>query len=530
MERHDIIKAAKIANILLCAMLAGSCSAFADELPDSYFETDNVASAVTTASSSETTSVSTPRTQENIVSLETTAEIYKNTVTAAECTFETAVSRTNVPETTISETTVPETISEITAFETAVITSEETAFTEEIAASETASQTTRTETTTGAAASENTTAAPESAGTYYPRNSYYALNFDRQNAVWISYLEYDRIMKNADEASFTSSLGECFDNIAALGCNTVYFQVRAYGDAYYDSSLFPKGDRLTGDYDPLKIAVKLAHDRGLSIHAWINPMRLMTDSQMSGLGTDCVIGKWYNDSSKKGTYIVESSGRWYLSPAYSDTISLICDGIREILTGYDVDGIQIDDYFYPTTDESFDREAYSASGTALALGDWRRETVTKMVKQLYLTVHGANPTAVFGISPQGNMSSDFDTLYADIYTWCGSSGYCDYICPQIYYGFENSTLPYAETVDSWAKLTGDNISLVIGLAAYKSGTEDTYAGDGKNEWLNSSDILSRQRDLTEIYSAGYAFFRYDSLFEPAQSVSAHVNKELENLY
>ena len=148
MKRHDIIKAAKIANILLCAMLAGSCSALADELPDSYFETDNVASAVTTASSSETTSVSTSRTQENIVSLETTAEIYKNTVTAAECTFETAVSRTNVPETTIPETTVPETISEITAFETAVITSEETAFTEEIAASETASQTTRTETKT----------------------------------------------------------------------------------------------------------------------------------------------------------------------------------------------------------------------------------------------------------------------------------------------------------------------------------------------------------------------------------------------
>ena len=310
MERHDIIKAAKIANILLCAMLAGSCSALADELPDSYFETDNVASAVTTASGSETTSVSTSRTQENIVSLETTAEIYKNTVTAAECTFETAVSRTNVPETTIPETTVPE----ITAFETAVITSEETAFTEEIAASETASQTTRTETTTGAATSENTTAAPESTGTYYPRNSYYALNFDRQKAVWISYLEYDRIMKNADEASFTSSLGECFDNIAALGCNTVYFQVRAYGDAYYDSSLFPKGDRLTGDYDPLKIAVKLAHDRGLSIHAWINPMRLMTDSQMSGLGTDCVIGKWYNDSSKRAHTLLKAAADGISAP------------------------------------------------------------------------------------------------------------------------------------------------------------------------------------------------------------------------
>ena len=229
MKRHDIIKAAKIANILLCAMLAGSCSALADELPDSYFETDNVTSAVTTASGSETTSVSTPQTQENIVSLETTAEIYKNTVTAAESTI-----AADVPETTIPETTVPEPISEITASETAVITSEEAAFTEEIAASETASQTAQTEITSEAATSENTTAAPENAGTYYPQNSYYALNFDRQKAVWISYLEYDRIMKNADEASFTSSLGECFDNIAALGCNTVYFQVRAYGDAYYD--------------------------------------------------------------------------------------------------------------------------------------------------------------------------------------------------------------------------------------------------------------------------------------------------------
>lgn len=304
MKRHDIIKVAKIANILLCAMLAGSCSVLADELPDSYFETDNVASAVTTASGSETTSVPVPQTQENIVSLETTAEIYKNTVTAAESTI-----AANVPE-----TTVPEPISEITASETAVITSEEAAFTEEIAASETASQTAQTEITSEAATTENTTAAPESAGTYYPQNSYYALNFDRQKAVWISYLEYDRIMKNADEASFTSSLGKCFDNIAALGCNTVYFQVRAYGDAYYDSSLFPKGDRLTGDYDPLKIAVKLAHDRGLSIHAWINPMRLMTDSQMSGLGTDCVIGKWYNDSSKRAHTLLKAAADGISAP------------------------------------------------------------------------------------------------------------------------------------------------------------------------------------------------------------------------
>ena len=517
MKRQDIIKAAKIVNVLLCAVLAGSCSALSDELPDSYFETDTV---------SETSAAVEPEGSE-LSSSETAAS-----VTAASETYasETAVSETEASETDICETLASEVTSEtaetenIAAEVSSAAETSETTVHETIVSAITASETSVSSeevTSETAPASENTA--------YYPENGYYALNFDRQKAVWISYLEFDRIMKNADEAAFTASLGECFDNISALGCNTVYFQVRAYGDAYYSSSLFPKGDRLTGDYDPLKIAVKLAHDRGLSIHAWINPMRLMTDSQMSALGNDCVIGRWYGDSSKKGTYIVENGGRWYLSPAYSDTVSLICDGIREIVTGYEVDGIQIDDYFYPTTDESFDRAAYNASGTALSLDDWRRETVTKMVRQMYLAVHGANPTAVFGISPQGNMSSDHDTLYADIYTWCGSAGYCDYICPQIYYGFENSALPYADTVNSWAKLAGEDISLVIGLAAYKSGAEDSYAGEGKNEWIYSSDILSRQRDLTDIYGAGYAFFRYDSLFEPDRAVSAHVSQELDNL-
>ena len=153
-----------------------------------------------------------------------------------------------------------------------------------------------------------------------------------------------------------------------------------------------------------------------------------------------------------------------------------------------------------------------------------------MVRQIYSAVHGANPQAVFGISPQGSTANDFNSLYADIYTWCKSTDCCDYICPQIYFGFENSSLPYAQTLDEWAKLVdGTNISLVAGLAAYKSGTEDNYAGSGKNEWINSTDILARQRALTDIYGAGYAFFRYDSLFLPSPSVSAYVNAELDNL-
>jgi len=153
-----------------------------------------------------------------------------------------------------------------------------------------------------------------------------------------------------------------------------------------------------------------------------------------------------------------------------------------------------------------------------------------MVKRMYEAVHSANPRVLFGISPQGNTDNNYNDLYADVFTWVSTEGCCDYICPQIYFGFENGALPYAETVDKWDKLvTSDNVKLVIGLAAYKSGTEDKYAGAGSSEWINSTDILARQRDLTDVYNAGYAYFRYDSLFLPEPSVAASVNAELENL-
>ncbi len=359
--------------------------------------------------------------------------------------------------------------------------------------------------------------------TYYPVNSYYTLNFSVQKAVWVSYLEYDRIMSGKTREEFSEALCECFDNIAALGCNTVYFQVRAHGDAYYNSALFPTASRLggeiggTADYDPLEIAVKAAHDRGLSIHAWINPMRLMTESEMESLSDDCILKQWYNDSEKNGQYITLYNGRWYLNPAYSEVTELICDGIREIVTGYDVDGIQIDDYFYPTTEESFDSIAYTASGTSLSLGDWRRTLIDTMVSAMYTTVHSANSTAVFGISPQGNADNNYENLYADTVKWCSEGGYCDYICPQVYYGFENETLPFAETADQWSEYVSDSgVALVIGLAAYKVGAEDTYAGTGKHEWEENSDVLLRQQEYAEELGAGYAFFRYDSLFEDGE--------------
>ncbi|MDE7279014.1 MAG: family 10 glycosylhydrolase, partial [Oscillospiraceae bacterium] len=312
------------------------------------------------------------------------------------------------------------------------------------------------------------------------KNSYSALNFDEQKGFWITYLEYASILRNKSEKSFRSSIGKYFDNISDLGFNTVYVQVRAFGDAYYDSELFPSGEQFDGTigtancFDALQVMIECAHERGISVHAWINPMRTMTTSQIEKLNDSYTIKKWYN--SKRGDYIVKSGDRWYLNPAYDEVTDLIAAGITEIAANYKVDGIQIDDYFYPTTGKSFDSTAYSAMGKGTSLSDWRIANVNKMVKKLYRAVHSANDTVVFGISPQGSVENNYGELYADVRKWCSENGYCDYILPQVYFGFDNAALPYADVIALWNSMVeNSDVKLVIGLAAYKIGAEDGYA-------------------------------------------------------
>jgi uncharacterized lipoprotein YddW (UPF0748 family) len=325
-----------------------------------------------------------------------------------------------------------------------------------------------------------------------------------------------------------------FDNIKGLGFNTVYMQVRAYGDAYYSSALYPSGEQYDGimggamAFDPLSVMVKSAHDRGLSIHAWINPMRLGDDTDIKNVSDSYLYKQWYNSDNRRGKMVVKSGNYWYLNPAYSDCINLISDGIAEILSNYNVDGVQIDDYFYPTTNASFDKSAYSSSGTSLSLSNWRYQNVNRMVKRLYDTVHSVMPDAVFGISPQGTVENNAPQ-YADVTLWCKTAGYCDYILPQVYMGFEHATAPYEELISTWSSLVkAPGVKLVIGLAPYKIGATDNWAGSGKNEWINNTNIISRQMASAEKLSnyGGVALYRYDSVFAPEQSVAAAVAAEV----
>ena len=337
-------------------------------------------------------------------------------------------------------------------------------------------------------------------------NSYIPLNFTNQAGLWLPYMDFENYMYNKSESEYREEIKKILSDAKAEGINTIYFHVHPNGDAYYKSNIFPKGIYYTGDYDPLQIMLDEAHDMGISVHAWLNPMRFQTVEQMENLPDDFIVKQWINEKSPMVKII---NNRWYLNPAYEEVTELVSECADEILKNYNVDGIHIDDYFYPTTETEFDSEAFEISNSN-DLAQWRQENINNMVKSLYDTVKSNNKRIKFGISPQGNINANYNSQYADVKLWAGTEGYADYIIPQIYFGFENETCPFEPTLKEWEKLVKDSgVSLIIGLAEYKLGEEDKWAGvAGEMEWIENPDIINQQIELVKNSSAdGYALYR-----------------------
>ena len=352
-------------------------------------------------------------------------------------------------------------------------------------------------------------------------SQYHPINYDEQKAIWFSYIDLAEFISGKSKSEFKTSISTALDNVSKAGFNTVYIHVRAFEDAFYKSELFPKTSYLgTHTYDPLKIIISKAHKLNLSVHAWINPFRCSNVETIESIDEKYTIKKWYNDTEKNGTYIksVEDDEHMWLNPAYEDVRQLVADGAVEIVRNYKVDGIHFDDYFYPTTDKSFDKSAFEASGEK-NLSEWRIANINKMVKLVYESIKQINQEVKFGISPQGNIENDYQLQFADVKTWCSKDGYVDYIAPQVYYGY-SSTSPYLETIKRWDKLkTNKNVKLVIGLAEYKVISEDEY--------INNVGIIAEQiKDAKELQNySGVAVYNYKNLFSAEDKFSERVESE-----
>ncbi len=352
------------------------------------------------------------------------------------------------------------------------------------------------------------------------------------SAIWYAYYELD--FRSDTEATFKQKINKMFDDAVALGCDAVICQVRPFADAYYYSDYFPMSVYLTGtqgkdpNYDPLKYMVKAAHDRNLQFHAWLNPYRISSSTtNVNTLADSHPARKWLNDNDPDNDrYVLTYKNGLYFNPSVPEVQKLIINGVREIVQNYDVDGIHFDDYFYPfvnTVDEEFDKTEYLNYGGGISLEDWRRANVNTLISGVYGAVKAIDDGVQFGISPsyhisQNGSDDNYKIKFADIAKWMNTTGYIDYIAPQIYFGYDHPIADYSTVLERWMSIKRKaSVKIYIGLAAYKIGTVDANT----TEWQTDNDILARQTlDAKSEGCNGVFIFSYSTVTSQNQLTQA----------
>ena len=351
--------------------------------------------------------------------------------------------------------------------------------------------------------------------------------------VWLSYLEfncYRKSVKKNDEAAFRNFFERVLNQSKKCGFNRIIVHVRPFGDALYQSDYYPWAACISGKqgkdpgYDPLKIMTEMVHEKGMYIEAWINPYRISSGTKISDLSVNNPARKWAEDSGAKRN-ILSYEDALYYNPASEEVRQLICNGVKEIVENYDVDGIHMDDYFYPVFTEknvesAFDAPEYKeeikngGEASQLSIAEWRRNNVSRLVSDIYKTIKTADQRVSFGISPAGNLSnlrSDLE-YYADVDTWAKEEGYVDYLMPQIYWGFTNDQAPFKDVMNQWIQLTENtDTKLYLGLQLYRMGTDDKSQSDYRE--LQSASLITKElkQIKKESQIEGYCFFSYQYL-------------------
>jgi len=289
-------------------------------------------------------------------------------------------------------------------------------------------------------------------------------------AVWVatvSNLDWPRRGESA--TSQIADLASLFDGLKAQGINVIHFQVRTECDALYASPTEPWSQFLTGTqgqdpgYDPLTVAVDLAHKRGMELHAWLNPYR-----------ADAAVNTGRDDIA--ATHVTKLHPEWVmniptlpnkrvLDPGIPAVRAYVTDVVGDIVTRYDVDGIHFDDYFYPYPEGSFsgmgneDRSTWATYGAPSGFTQvtYRGYSVNMMVKGVQARINSIRPSVKFGISPFGIWKSGTpagvtgmsgaDAIYADGVTWM-QQGWLDYLTPQLYWKFGGGQ-DYAKLAPWW---------------------------------------------------------------------------------
>ena len=342
-----------------------------------------------------------------------------------------------------------------------------------------------------------------------------------------------------------AELIQLLDLAESLNLNAVVLQVRPMSDALYESAIEPWSKFLTGKngrapsphWDPLAFAVENAHARGLELHAWFNPFR----ASVSGVGELAA-----NHITRTNPEVVRQAGstKW-LDPTSPVVRERALDVMVDVARRYDVDGVHIDDYFYPypsngggpNFDDNANWQIYLDGGGDKNRADWRREQVSLFVRQFYDRIKLTRRSVKVGVSPFGIWRPGvpvgtearldaYQHIYADSRTWL-REGWVDYFAPQLYWkiaGPQNFTLLF----DWWQLQNEREVHLWPGISTARIGRKGVGESDGRN-----ADEIDRQIDFTRgnperpaVPAAGHIHWSISALKKNAGGIADHLREKI----
>ena len=378
--------------------------------------------------------------------------------------------------------------------------------------------------------------------------------------AWVSNVANIDTPRGLPIDEYKAALNKIIDKAAEYNMNALIFQVRPTNDAYYPSKLNPWSRFITGEegknpgFDVLEYVINEAGKKGIRIHAWMNPYRVGM-KPVDEFGSKEAYLETLSENNWARLHpehtILDGLNKVILSPSHPEVIKFVTDSIMEVVNNYDVDGVHIDDYFYPYAkiEEEKEMEDYLKyrDTPEQSFDDFRRSNVDKMIK----SVHDAMKNSLnkkgnkieFGISPfaiyRSNILVDPETgwekgsfhskgvlqcylgLYSDIYRWM-KEGWIDYVVPQLYFPFERPDVTYHDLTAWWAEIAKETgTKLYTGNAIYQMGNAE------KKEWQNPEEIknqLSFNSNFDNI--KGTIFFTFRDFFEGDNEIK---NKALESL-
>lgn len=301
--------------------------------------------------------------------------------------------------------------------------------------------------------------------------------------VWVHTIGQDYFASLTSE-QVRDTLRKQLDLFKELGFNTLLFQIRPEGDAFYKSDIEPWSRYLTGeqgkepdeeDFDPMQFLIEECHSRCMEFHAWMNPYRANINKAQP-----LAWGHIYGDKR----YMFVSYGQQLLwNPGVPESREFICRVVKDVVSRYDVDAVHFDDYFYPypirglkfPDEQTFRRYGHEQGFSFNERDAWRRHNVDLLIHELHDTIHSVKPWVRFGISPFGiyrnksryedgsdtNGLSCYDDLYADILLWI-RNGWIDYCVPQLYWPDGHKNADYTTLINWWSKYTLAPCKLYVG--------------------------------------------------------------------